>query len=102
MTHTVIRQSWTEYERGWGQKPWSHTLHLTKEDMLQFNTAYWASMPDAVQDWYIAPDKNPTAAEISDGLYQELVNQAADLTGNRFGGKGIWNNGSIAAILIES
>lgn len=101
MTHQVIRQSWTEFERGWGQKPWSHTLHLTKDDMEQFNAAYWSTMPDAVQDWYIAPDKNPRSVEVSEELYQKLLSQAQDLSGNEFQGKGIWHNGSTRNVLSE-
>jgi hypothetical protein len=99
MTHIVIRQSWTEYERGWGQKPWSHTLHLNQEDMERFNAAYWSSKPDAVPDWYIAPDKNPTPVTVSDELYEQLLTQADDLTGNRFKGKGIWNNSQPSDLL---
>ncbi len=101
MTRRVIRQSWTEFERGWGQKPWSHTLHLSREDMEQFNSAYWASMPDAVQDWYIAPDRNQSEVEVSEELYQTLLQQAQNLSGNEFKGKGIWHSGNIKAVLSE-
>ncbi len=28
MTYTVIRQDWTEYEEGWGQRPDDPSLHI--------------------------------------------------------------------------
>ena len=101
MTHTVIRQCWNEHERGWGVKSWSTTLHLSTEDRDQFIAAYWASMPDAVQDWYIAPEQRYHSVEISNELYQELVTQSTALTGNDFGGKGLWHSGATKRVIIE-
>lgn len=58
MSLGAYRIDWTEYERGWGQRPDGSTLHLTKEDADAYIKEYWDGMPDrslGVPDEYSAP-----------------------------------------------
>ena len=63
----VIKQTWTESERGWGCRPDGFSLHASVEDMEQFNKEYWDRQPKGpAPDEYSRPDENPT--EVSVGL----------------------------------
>jgi len=47
--------TWTEYERGWGQRPDGCSLHATKEDALQFVKDYWKK--ERASDGGVVPDE---------------------------------------------
>ena len=38
---TLWMFTWTEYERGWGQRPDGCSLHLSKEDAKKYIDNYW-------------------------------------------------------------
>lgn len=70
----VIKQTWTESERGWGQRPDGYSLHLSVGDMEQFNKEYWDSQPKTatVPDEYSRPDVNPKEISVGYTTYKEL------------------------------
>jgi hypothetical protein len=39
--YLIIRQDWTESERGWGLRPDGYSLHLTRADRDKFIEQYW-------------------------------------------------------------
>lgn len=58
---TLICQTWTERERGWGQRPDGFTLHLSMADRDAYVVGYnaqWNSEPK-VPDSYTHADGNP-------------------------------------------
>jgi hypothetical protein len=69
----VYAVNWTEYERGWGQRPDGHTLHLTKEDAKQYIDDYWKRQPKDVPDDYSSPGE-PKLVEVDDSTYINVSN----------------------------
>jgi len=64
-TATVIKQTWTESERGWGCRPDGYSLHLSEDDMTAYNKAYWDEQPDGpAPDEYSRPDENPKKVKV--------------------------------------
>lgn len=63
-------QTWTESERGWGQRPDGYTLHKTKEDIGFFLERMRAQEAEDYKgltpDEYSFPDSPPTLVEITD------------------------------------
>jgi len=51
----VYARSWSESERGWGYSSDGYSLHLTKEDAIDYVKDYWDSMPDHTPDVYSFP-----------------------------------------------
>lgn len=100
--HKVIRQSWTESERGWGQKPWGDTLHLSIADMKEANRLHWAEYPDShVPDWYVRPNEDPQEVYVSRELYERLVEERKNPPeGNRLGGYGFFYEGQLKKVLV--
>ena len=64
--------TWTESERGWGQRPDGCTIHLSEEDYKTYVADYWSTMPDTVQDEYSRPDGGLREVTISDELLEQL------------------------------
>lgn len=68
-TFYVVLDTWTESERGWGQRPDGCSLHLTIEDYNLFLEDYWADMPDSAPDEYSRPDGNLKIVKVSSEIY---------------------------------
>ena len=87
----AICQTWTESERGWGQRPDGYSLHLTKEDAGKFEDAYWgrqqALNPGGTPDEYTRPDQNYFVVRVSPEIFSELKNQEDNACGFRAYGK---------------
>ena len=67
---TVVRVDWTEYERGWGQRPDGYSLHASVKDAKDYIKTYWDTMPDrskGVPDEYSAPGE-PYAVDVEDHI----------------------------------
>lgn len=72
-TYVVVRQEWMESERGWGQKPYGYSLHLTEPDRKAFIEDHWKDWPDEVPDWYYGPDwSSPKPFEVDEKTYREI------------------------------
>lgn len=70
----VYLYAWTEYERGWGNRPDGASLHLTIEDGKKFVKDYWDSMPDEVQDEYSAPNQDiPIQVMVSEEVFKTIT-----------------------------
>lgn len=69
---TAFLDTWTESERGWGQRPDGCTIHLSKEDYKAYVKEYWDRMPNTVQDEYSRPDNNVREVVLSDSLQEKL------------------------------
>ena len=72
--------TWTEYERGWGQRPDGCSIHATREDALQFVKDYWAkeraSDGGVVSDEYSREDSKEPQEIIIDSrnkFYRQVV-----------------------------
>lgn len=66
---TVVIDTWTESERGWGQRPDGGSIHASMGDYKSFVLDYWKREQEnnpsgAVPDEYSRPDDNPRAIEI--------------------------------------
>lgn len=69
----AVCMTWTESERGWGQRPDGFSLHQTKEDCAAYIKAYWATQPDGpAPDEYSRPDDNAYLVKVSDRLFSKL------------------------------
>lgn len=73
-TYVVIRKGWIESERGWGQKPYGYSLHLTEGDMKAFIDEHWSKWPDEVPEWFYGPDimSFPRPFEVDEKTYQDI------------------------------
>ena len=60
----VVVQKWEESERGWGTRPDGYSIHPSEEARERYVKAYWAKMPDEVQDEYSRPKGTPYTAEV--------------------------------------
>ena len=74
---TVILETWTEIEAGWGQKSDGASLHLTKEDYKSFVSAHHAeetkrNPSGKVPSIYERPDDNLSVVYVSDELYKQI------------------------------
>ena len=69
---TVVRQDWEESERGWGERPDGYSLHLSEEDRVAYIDAYWARMPDAIQDEYSRPCGPPRLVDVDKNTYAKI------------------------------
>jgi hypothetical protein len=69
--HTIVRQAWTEHERGWGSRPDGHTLHLTKADRDAYMASYSAKFHTSKEapDEYSTMDGDPTLFDVDQELY---------------------------------
>ncbi len=65
VTGKAYRIPWTEYERGWGQRPDGATLHISLEEAQLYCDQITAKRdPKNVPDEYSSPDLNPWTDEI--------------------------------------
>ena len=53
---TIVIQTWTESEKGWGTRPDGYSLHLSEQDLDKFVELYWKDMPAQVPHEYSRPD----------------------------------------------
>jgi hypothetical protein len=67
--------SWTEFERGWGQRPDGYSLHATMNAWKKYLATFQATLSAAVPDEYSAPGE-PVAVEVSDKLYAQLLTES--------------------------
>lgn len=74
--------TWTEFERGWGQRPDGYSMHPTKEAWDAFFKAYKAKMPANAPDEYSNPS-DPVAVEIDDVLAEKLTQEGSLRYGDR-------------------
>lgn len=75
MSLGAYKIDWTEYERGWGQRPDGSSLHLTKEAADTYIKEYWDSMPDrsqGVPDDYCAPG-TPRFVEVTAEQIEQIM-----------------------------
>lgn len=61
-------QEWTEYERGWGARPDGYSLHPTREAAVEFARAYTADRTGPAPDEYSAPEGQPFAVQVAEGV----------------------------------
>lgn len=72
MIYALYKIEWTEYERGWGQRPDGETFHLSLDEANQYIKDYWKRMPDAVPDIYSRPG-TPKLTEVDKNFYEEFI-----------------------------
>lgn len=85
---TAYVMSWTEFERGWGQRPDGVSLHASPEDFERYVKAFYDRRPKGgpVPDEYEQPDgAEPKAVEISAELETALRHAARESGGLRLG-----------------
>ncbi len=68
---------WTEYERGWGQRPDGLTLFETKEEADAHISQHWErekvrNPSGRTPDEYSSPDA-PALMEVSESLYRAVI-----------------------------
>ena len=86
MTKSIIVETWTECERGWGCRPDGMTAHLSMEDHKKFVQDYNKKFNNrpVVPDCYTVADMNPMTVVVEEGLYQHLLKARAE------GELGLW------------
>lgn len=73
-TYPLFAMSWTEYERGWGQRPDGYTFHASAEDFDRFLKEFEARQPQQVPDEYSKPDSlTPLIVMVSKSLYNHVL-----------------------------
>jgi len=92
--------TWTESERGWGQRPDGASLHLTKEDGAAYVKNYWAeekvrndAAGGGTPDEYERPDSEGTRVLVSTDL---LARVKAGKDGN---GIRVWPRSEVHALV---
>ena len=76
MIYSVYAIEWTEYERGWGQRPDGVSLHKSKEIAEQYIKDFIEKEKErnpsgAVPDEYTSPD-TPRLIEVDKKVYDEV------------------------------
>ena len=72
-TKEVLYMSWSESERGWGQRPDGYSFHLTEGDRVSFVEEYWKGMPEGpAPDEYSRPDDNPRRIKVTEKVYKKI------------------------------
>lgn len=74
MIYSVYSVSWTEYERGWGQRPDGVSLHKSKADAEKYVSDYdkkYNNKPSA-PDCY-SKGGTPKLIEVSKSVYDEVM-----------------------------
>lgn len=66
---------WTEYERGWGQRPDGMSVHATVEDATAYLERTWhARLQDPVPDEYSRPDsETPMVVVLQDAVFARVL-----------------------------
>lgn len=67
----VVKQEWTEYERGWGCRPDGFTLHLNKIKMEEFNKDYMGDRDGPTPDVYISPGV-AEIVDVDEDVYEKI------------------------------
>lgn len=67
----VYEVEWTEYERGWGQRPDGFSYHCTEEAARKYIKEFIAGMPPEAPECYSSPG-NPTMVWV-DPIFALLV-----------------------------
>jgi hypothetical protein len=74
LTHTIIIDSWTEYERGWGCRPDGYSVHANQQEYTKFLKEYWDRQPkDHVPYEYSKEDGNPIEVQVTEEVYNKVV-----------------------------
>jgi len=73
MIYSLYKIEWTEYERGWGQRPDGETFHLSLEEAEKFASDYEKKYnnEDVVPECYSKPGK-PKLVEVSKNFYENF------------------------------
>ena len=53
---TLVYQTWSESEQGWGIRPDGFSLHLSMDDHTKYMDDYWSRMPKSTPHEYSFPD----------------------------------------------
>ncbi|MBU1198703.1 MAG: hypothetical protein KKF46_02720 [Nanoarchaeota archaeon] len=69
----IVRQEWTETERGWGMRPDGYSLHKTVEECKQYINDYWEGMPHKIPDEYSFPSGKPYTVDVDKEIYQSVI-----------------------------
>lgn len=69
---TLLKQYWTESEKGWGTRPDGYSLHLDKKSLEEYVKEYWRRMPNDVPDEYSRPEGTPILVDVDDHLFEEV------------------------------
>jgi|CXWL01.1.fsa_nt_gi hypothetical protein len=65
--------TWTEYERGWGQRPDGASLHVSEDVAKKYIKDYWDRQPKKVPDDYSKEDQStPMKVKVSDQLFEQI------------------------------
>lgn len=74
--HTLIKQNWREFERGWGSRPDGYTLHLDEAGRERFVDEFLRKQDQRagghVPDEYSRPWGDATIVEVSKGLHDQV------------------------------
>lgn len=83
MKHLVLCQNWTEFERGWGNRPDGFTYHLTQKHrddyVKQYNEKYNAE--SYVPDEYSTATGNPYLVIVDDNLFKLIKDHDGNMWG---------------------
>lgn len=63
---------WTEYERGWGQRPDGETYYATKEAAEAAYKEAFEGRTGSAPDYYVNPSK-PKLVEVDEELYEKIM-----------------------------
>jgi hypothetical protein len=69
MIKALYRVDYTEYERGWGQRPDGFTLHISKDDAIKFSNHY-ENFGDSE---LFSRASTPQLVEVSDAVYNYFI-----------------------------
>jgi hypothetical protein len=84
-TITVVMDTWTERERGWGQRPDGGSLHLSRDGYDAFVKDFWDREKErnpsgAVPEEYSREDGNPRPFDVPEEVGQHLKSPGRYLT----------------------
>lgn len=65
---------WIEKERGMGMRPDGFSFHVSEEEANNFVKKYESRLPKEVPDEYSAPLGKPSLLEVSESLYNYVMN----------------------------
>lgn len=76
--HVAYLMHWTEFERGWGQRPDGYSLHASPEAWTEYLTKYRASLSNThVPDEYSSPGDKLVAVEVTPELAERLAQESS-------------------------
>jgi len=74
LNKTVIMETWTESESGFGQRPDGVSLHLTRDDYDAYVKDFWHGKGGGAPAIYTREDGNTTVVNVGQKLYNEIKN----------------------------